>query len=73
MDDKILGLKKEIWFIFFILVGSLIFFDIVGIDYTGITGAQTIPVDQIATTFQGLYELIIRGFLGPVKIGRAHV
>ncbi len=64
MNDKILGLKNEVWFIFFFLAGSLIFFDITGINFLGITGAQTIPVDQIAGTFGQLYDLIIRGFLG---------
>ena len=69
MDDRILGLKKEVWFIFFFLVGSLVFFDIVGIDYTGITGAQVggnIDIGGISKTFETLYNLIFQGFLAPV-------
>ncbi len=69
MLEKITGIKREYWFIFFFLVGSLLFFDLVGVNYSGITGAQTAlgdsQISNIARTFEGLYRLIFEGFLLP--------
>lgn len=69
MLEKITKIKKEYWFIFFFLVGSLVFFDLVGINYSGITGAQVLDsakIGNIAKTFEGLYRLMFEGFLAPI-------
>ncbi|MBS3134441.1 hypothetical protein J4214_04380 [Candidatus Woesearchaeota archaeon] len=62
-------IKKEYAFIALFLLGSLLFFDLVGIDYSGITGAQVggdIDIGGISKTFENLYNLIFQGFLAPV-------
>ncbi len=60
-------IKKEWLFIFLFLAGSLIFFDLVGVNYSGITGAQITDtnINAINNAFTGLFRIFFEGFIKP--------
>lgn len=70
--------RREFVFLSLVLVASMLIFDIIGYDYTGlviennaVSGAQVagIPDDairSIASTFQSIFKLVFSGFLSPI-------
>lgn len=61
-------IKREHLVIFFVLVGSLIFFDLTGVDYSGITGAQPVDVNVrgIQQAFETIFRVMFEGFAKPL-------
>ncbi len=64
-------IKKEWIFIFLFLTVALILFDILGVNYDRITGAQTSGITQeninaIRNAFEGLFRILFEGFAQPL-------